>query len=902
MSSPETNINAPTIKFTRKRTTTKTRTAATSARRRKNLPLVHASGGEDDTSGKDAHSWFARKSTMMTDQQIRSHLVSGGAKSGGEGVSFIGDMIIGAAEEGKKRKRRGGPRFAWEEEEDDASNEVTHRMAAAPTLMDIMDEKDEVDLMSPLKVSKAFSASDANVVAASSKKRNRSEALAHLAIFSDVGSSSAPTGGNSSIGWNLLRVWGYRSRLGVALVPLSGFDKSDKCLIDSLDKNATHEAKWLATKRLRAIHLPSVQNNADANAESASKNVDIGVDNKKKAKLLVIPPPKINRHGIGYDPFKNAPEFRAFHEQRKRMAEKHGREDTETSVDKTRQHRYLTDDLRGAKKPWDTKSITDKDDFDDDSVDNQHDARQTNQDSHYAAERNFEHLIGSKASSGFALDDADDANMYDGGDHILPQRNKQDLDGEMSNYAMEVQSPVASDEEDMEIGSSLFGGHSNKKSKSTQKDTANGGENLADAWSSWGLGADGSGATKAVTQDGKPTLAGFVLGGKFLKLQSNTGRRWEGPKVPPGYVLKRHVFTAEDISEHNSDNKLDRTDFGLGLELQAPQHHKQSTRSALPKVLPESEPQKVPAGKLLAKDGTALNFHAVRESMKNRFVSGSTSQDSSEGVTPDPSADFKGKDEWVNVTISTWMPARLLCKRWGVPIPADYKDDISTVKRSGEEEYFQKTVYDPTVAKKRKQDANMEPLVDTKKQSALATEPPVESTPINEEATEDDRAAPNRPSESVFQSIFDVESDLDVSDEENDIVNADILQHANEVNEFGVHGRARKKRHQTALGGERSEPNVANQAEVAISSSLVAAEAPNAHVESSSNVQPSNTRQDGTDSGSSSHVERRRKHEHRHRKHDGSDSDSDESKKRSRHKHRSRSSRKEKKRKKDKRR
>ena len=842
----------------------------------------------------------------MTDQQIRSHLVSGGAKSSGGGVSFIGDMIVGTAadEDKKKRKRRrGGPRFAWEEEEDGEADEVTHRMAAAPTLTDIMDEKDEVDLMSPLKVGKAFSAPDTSKIALSSKKRNRSEALAHLAIFSDVGSSSAPTDGNSSIGWNLLRVWGYRARLGVALVPLSGFDKSDKCLLDSLDKNATHEAKWLASKRLRAVHLPSVQNNLETNAENTSKNVDIGVDTKKKAKVLVIPPPKISRHGIGYDPFKNAPEFRAFHEQRKRMAQKHGREDIDNSADRKRQHRYLTDDLRGARKPWeDTKSITDKDDFDDDSVDNQHDARDKNQHSHYAAERNYEHLIGSKASSGFALEDEDDANVYDGGDHNLPQHGKRGMDGEMSDYAMEVQSPVASDDEDVGTGSHLFGGHSSKKPKSSMKDAEAGGENLAEAWSSWGLGTAGSnGATKSVTQDGKPPLTGFVLGGKFSNLQSNTGSRWEGPKLPPGYVLKRHVFATKELPGHSSDEKLDRSDFGLGLELQAQPHHKQSKRSEPPKVLPDSEPPKAPAGKLLAKDGTALNFHAVRESMKNRFVSSSTSQDTSQGVIPDPSVDSKEKDEWVHVTISTWMPARLLCKRWGVPIPADYQGEVASVKRGGEEEYFQKTVFDPTVAKKREQEASNETAVDIKKQTALTTKQLAISASLNETVIEDDRAAPTRPSESVFQSIFDVESDMDVSDEENDIVNADILQHANEVNEFDVHGRARKRRQQMVLDGEHSEAKVADQGDSEVATTPRAL-APKSDVEPSSRENVSISKQDGNDSDSSSHAERRRKRKHRHRRHESDDSDSSESKKRHRHKHRSRSTRKEKKRKKDKRR
>jgi hypothetical protein len=470
--------------------------------------------------------------------------------------------------------------------------------------------------MSPLKVSKAFGSADATQTTGASKKRPRSEALAELAIFSSTGDSSAPTDGNASIGWNILRVLGYRSRLGVALVPLHGFDNSNKCLLDSLDKNTTHEAKWLASKRLRAIHLPSIKTNKDV-GDSKNRTVDVGVDTSKKAKVLDIPPPKINKHGIGYDPFKNAPEFRAFHEHRKRMAQQQGRETGDTSTDR-RKHRYLTDDVRGAGRPWeDATSNVEKDDYDDESHDNLRTGDKAAH-SHDAADRNYEHLIGSKSAGGFALEDEDDSNVYDGGDTDgFPRRDKHD--SEMSNYAMEVQSPAASDEEDNGLESNLFGDHGSRKSQSSPKETTgtDGQSNIADAWSAWGLGAGESGenstASKAVTQDGKPPLAGFILSKKLLEIQpskQNNGsdKRWGGPKVPSCYVMKRHVFAKENISTNGPGDSLDRDDCGLGLDLQASQsQHK----SMPPKVLPDSEPQKAPSQKLLAKDGTALNFHAV---------------------------------------------------------------------------------------------------------------------------------------------------------------------------------------------------------------------------------------------------------------------------------------------------
>lgn len=917
MSSHEDDPSAPSIKFTRKRTTTKTRTAASSARRRNNLPLVHASGAtEDSGSGKDQHSWFARKSKMMTDSQIRSHIVSGGANnsSGGgrdDGVSFIGDMIVGAKEEKKKKKqrRRGGPRFAWEEDDEEAAadhHETSLRMTAAPTLTDIMDEKDEVDLMSPLKVNKVFGGLDTsaeNQSSAKSKKRPRSETLAHLAIFSQVDSTGpAPTDGNSSIGWSLLRIMGYRSRLGVALVPLQGF-KNDKGLLDSLDKNATHEMKWLATKELRAIHLPSVQNsqNGDNDCGSNSRVVDVGADVSKKAKILVIPPPKTNRHGIGYDPFKNAPEFKAFHEQRKRMAQKQGR-DGEESTDKKRQHRYLTDDLtRGARKPW--ESANEKDDLDDASDDSPHHGTSNkSQYSHCAAERNYEHLIGSKASSGFALEDGDDENVYDGGDHTFPRRN-QPMDGERSNYNLEIHSPAASDDEDDGRESNLFSNSTSRKaSASINESNEVNGEHLADAWSAWGFGTGGSSnGSKPLTQDGKPPLAGFILNRKFpeSKFKNQTDiSRWEGPKVPPDYVLKHHVFSKEEISVVNSDKELDRNDCGLGLDLQSRRNqHRKSSKSNIPKVLPSGDGE-APLQKMVAKDGTALNFHAVRESMKNRFVSSSTeaaSQTNNSNLDAPVLKVTNGEqEEWIDVTIATWIPARLLCKRWSVPIPAEYGSaDVSGgVKCSGEEAYFQNTIYDPAINQRDRDTSNDHS--DVKKQPKESTE---ESTffdttvQYDEQLELDERPeAPTRPSNAIFQSIFDVELDID----ECDIVNADTLQHASEINEFDVHGRARKKRQQIALDRENEEANPAANVNTAID-----------HINNSNSTstndkplaQEMQQRDGSLRSHKNSDDESERKLKHKHSRRDSSDSDESA---RRRRKNKSRSHKK-KKRRKDKR-
>ena len=122
------------------------------------------------------------------------------------------------------------------------------------------------------------------------------------------------------------------------------------------------------------------------------------------------------------------------------------------------------------------------------------------------------------------------------------------------------------------------------------------------------------------TADGKPPLAGFVLG----KLAATTSggnndvpMRWTGPILPSGYVSKRHVFQND-----NDGNGSAVIDFvcGLGLNLQRSRLKQQQRREETPKVLPpifNQQKMLCPTNtaisqKMLARDGTELNFHAVR--------------------------------------------------------------------------------------------------------------------------------------------------------------------------------------------------------------------------------------------------------------------------------------------------
>lgn len=812
---PSSSTTNPAITYTRRR---KTKTAASSTRRRHNLPLTSSSygGNSTDAAGNnDKSNWFSRKASGWTDDEIRSHLVTGGASNGGGALSMEGDLIQGSIinDNGDKKRRkkdkrnsdtkrrRLGPRFAWEEQEeqddgDDQDDEERNNyfgpsksdiqksnsqftMRAAPTLHDIMDEQDEVDLLAPQQVGNEFQSkpggSDHNVVVNNNQSpaitspnndRRNNAALAEIAqLYNNDGESvaSTPTATTDSIGWRLLRVLGYRSRLGMAFVSLPGYatgkgDNNDYANdLESMQQQGMAtmnlSSKLLASKGLRAIRLPSIT----AAQNKSSNNADSSCGNKE---ILIIPPPKINKHGVGYDPFKNAPEFRAFHEQRQALAQKRGRA---ADKNESRSTAYFTDDLQRDERQslWDKNR--DNDNNNDGENGSSHREREgANQQMNYAA-RDYSDFIGTKASSGFALEDEDDTNVYqdDGGDGI---------GNNMGKYNLEIHSPVASDDEIDDNHNSLF--DPSVASSSIERKSREGERNnVADAWGAWGMGG-GTTSASALTSDGKSALPGFQLESRHPNNSTKRTQRWAGPKLPSGYVLKRHVFQSEQgVKTAVASYTVNNTDIGLGLDLQSRRQQRPS-RSSVPKILPHSDQtQQSPS----TRNGSELNFNAVKESMKNRFVScsGDTAPLKSDDnvVRGENEGDAKDKEEWITVTNSSWMPSRLLCKRWGVPFPSTSGAAVvtqtaaSTKERAytGEETYFNETV----LSKQSQNDSNGGSGgrimgVESKNR---------EDVVYNTEMVEEDIAVPppTRPSDDLFRSIFDdAGSDMEISSSDED--------------------------------------------------------------------------------------------------------------------------------------
>jgi len=629
--------------------------------------------------------------------------------------------------------------------------------------------------------------------------------------------------------------------------------------------NGKHEAKWLASKRLRAIYLPSIQN-----VDDSKNSTDVTKEDKKKSKVLTIPPPKVNRHGIGFDPFKNAPEFRKFHERRQELAKKQGRL---TEDDTARgSNRYSTDDLKDRRQAlWDKgRSDVNKDSEDEMSDPGMMSHHQSS--SHYAADRDYTDFIGTKASSGFALHDEDDANVYQDGE-------ERGDNGDGGEYTTEIHSPVASEDEDDNNG--LFGKPAilEKKSKASERGTKGvegSGKVAADAWSAWGIGE--SPAVKRTTMDGKPPLSGFTLAASTdSQAKSVAPKRWKGPTVPSGYVLKHHVFTKEedcDIKESGGDGM----DSGLGLDLQHRQEQ-QPSRASVPKLPPSRlQPPPPPDGKMLSRGGNEMNFHAVKESMKNRFTSAAetttTTTNASESEVKDDNNNKQDmdKEEWVTVEVSTWLPTRLLCKRWGITAPSTVgmsETGKGGMVQSKEESYFRQTIM------AEQPDVGSSNTKTPASGSKTTADSGMQVDNFLGDDDQEDIAPPSeRPSDAVFQSIFNAESDMDISSDDDNESDEDDLDTARAEDE-------KESKKESAASVDRShlsQTNGSSNADIK----------PRSADQYNNDLLPAadSTDSDSESSGSSKHRRKRRKSKSDERKrHRRSDSDEEDRRRRKKKKH-----------------
>lgn len=596
-------------------------------------------------------------------------------------------------------------------------------------LEDFMDEQDHDEWGGPTSIRKEYK--DSSTAAAAANVPSKSKASTTTTQETTVMGSSTMAQNleleeqqwrnitvepPAHVGHRLLRLLGWREGNSAAYVPEQA-TTSKKGTSQKTEEDT--EAKIvLSSKKLRKIQL--------------------------QQRRVKIPPPKLDTCGLGYEPYQNAPEFQAYQEKRKKLAQQRAKLDHHNA-----NNVYRVSDVLG-------QSNTGHDIFggihnngeqqkQDDLPSNSHrqhqrlDAEDPDDDA-YASYETVEDFIGNKSVGGFALrEDADQAYDDEDPQTLTKVSNKVKIDTEAYNDEIyEHQSSGDEDDHNMSgrntIGQGLSRTGANRtheslavtnhaKATASKKDIPNNiGSDFAGVLSSFadtsgGLTSLKSDNTKAggVTADGRAPLAGFVLGGTFAS--HSMPKRYRGPDIPRSYQVTRHVFSE---NEHPTVLKA----LSRAVQLEAVDAKR---RQALDEALQAKAASNAPSRRLqlLNAGNNSSNsssqstqraqgpmaggaFVGLAQAMKNRFTSvvetpndgkkaesglrvpsKDTKMDSksrnngqSSRSPPDKNEHEEGAKTEIKLSRTTrsFAPDRILCKRFYVPVPTSSSDNSSAIK------------------------------------------------------------------------------------------------------------------------------------------------------------------------------------------------------------------------------
>lgn len=515
---------------------------------------------------------------------------------------------------------------------------------------DYMDEEDANEWGGPSTVRKDYLDAFGDEKNNSATKLDSSDSLGGLLT------RNSNLQGNGSIGKQLLRVLGWREKADDTRSGTSSQEGISYVYVPfEKDENLDHQSNgFLASKRLRRIELKL---------------------SKQKKKL---PQPKTDTYGLGYEPFQNAPEFKAYKELRKKRAEmramaavsSHG--DDRMNVYRTSALTSLHDDepedegftgsRRGGQK--DTKEVRSGESHGD-----------------ILTYETAEDFVGSKSSGGFALHDDDD-DVYD---DTMRNVNGKTYDGAKSSkpiidrgdYHNEIYDASDSDAE---------GSHLNNDTAKRNGDNVN---IFAGALSAWATGTSKSGNSStggknviAVTSDGRPPMDGFVIGGDGNKLKIT---RFPGPAIPPNFVAKTHKFPQVDAID-----RMKALSSNMKLQMSS-RRRAMTAESSIP-----VRPYRIESVRD-TKPMAGGSFAALSSTLKHRFT---TSSSKSNDDIKDPEI-LSPTDPTKIIPLRTtfaWQPAVLLCKRFDISVPRVANTDSkpsSQIKKSAEtreETFFRQEV------------------------------------------------------------------------------------------------------------------------------------------------------------------------------------------------------------------
>ena len=727
-----------------------------------------------------------------------------GAFTGGFSAGFFNTV---GSKEGWKPRDASDQKDALEHDDDEAAEEivarpfppqpqaVSTRIRQRPQqrLEDFMDEQDHDEWGGPTSIRKEYSSDPTAAAAAASKNNNTPLATTKISTMTsdrdDVASMEQQQWSNitveppAHVGHRLLRVLGWREGNSAAYVPDHTTTTSNNrpAIVDGGEDDQLEAKVVLSSKKLRKVQL--------------------------QQQRVKIPPPKLDTCGLGFEPYQNAPEFQAYQDKRRKLAQQRAKLDHSANV-------YRVSDVLGEGDAADP-SMNKRQDTPSTASHRRHPPKGDDPDDDaYVSYETVEDFVGKKSVGGFALREDDDQAYDDDPMTLTKVSDKVRLDTDAYNNEIYEHSSDDDDDDDDDGNHDVrhcFQATQQRASTTTNKAARTNnhkkGSDFAGVLSSFAdTGAGGSSSSRAdnaskaggVTADGRSPLTGFVLGGTFAS--HSMPKRYRGPDVPLSYQVTRHAFG-------HDEHPLVLKALSRAVQLEAVDEKR---RQALEEALRTNAASNAPSRRLQLKyNGNSISnssskpvqrseapmaggaFVGLAQAMKNRFTSvvedsngkkvesglripskekvptNLDAQSTSSVTEANENAGATSVKPEIKITRTThpFAPHRLLCKRFHVPVPASSSHATTTGSdRVTEASYFHQEILQPAAvagsANKKQTEANKDSTKTQQSNSML-------STLFNEDGTMKDdsvavaKTAEVRPSMEIYKSIFEPQSDED---------------------------------------------------------------------------------------------------------------------------------------------
>lgn len=422
-----------------------------------------------------------------------------------------------------------------------SQNDKIDNMSTKQQIEDYMDEQDHNEWGGPKNLKKEYNNSSEKSDETSMLRSKISEPMEEHddSMFGSILHQLLEIKVTSSnIGEQLLRKLGWKGSESM-YAPHSIIQDGNIRSSTNIDGDDAHEQEqFLSDRNLRKIQLHS--------------------------RAATIPIPKIDASGLGYSPFDNAPEFKAYKEKRMKASRGgnkssnnnnsyrisdaivHGKYDTTDIGDSSNNNTYqgnhnmmLEDDFIGKKA---MNGFSYHDDADDDIYDNNSDIIVSSGD-----RRNIFSTIGvgSNNNNNQSITTLAIREDNDDDDDKKSKKNSSTIHIDVDNYDTVAYEHSDSDPEDMIMTT---------RNKPNNK-SASGSSNFINLLSSWTSELKKpQEVEEIVTVDGHPIMSGFVLGTKNAIMTENSTSmkqnqqpiRFRGPDIPSGYEVRKHVFPDDE--------------------------------------------------------------------------------------------------------------------------------------------------------------------------------------------------------------------------------------------------------------------------------------------------------------------------------------------------------------------